>query len=73
MNTQANLALRGAFFGSLLVCFLCCILTAGNTSSNTPTKARAAAAEKPARQKIIQTNHAASAVNILKIFYNGVS
>ena len=45
MNTQANLALRGAFFGSLLVCFLCCILTAGNTTSNTPTKARAAAAE----------------------------
>jgi len=50
MNTQANLALRGAFFGSLLVCFLCCILTAGNTTSNTPTKARAAAAEKPAAE-----------------------
>ena len=47
MNTQANLALRGAFFGSLLVCFLCCILTTGNTTSNTPTKARAAAAENP--------------------------
>ena len=50
MNTQANLALRGAFFGSLLVCFLCCILTAGNTTSNTPTKARAAAAEKSAAE-----------------------
>jgi soluble lytic murein transglycosylase-like protein len=50
MNTQANLALRGAFFGSLLVCFLCCILTAGNTASNTPTKARAAAAEKSAAE-----------------------
>jgi len=48
MNTQANLALRGAFFGSLLVCFLCCILTTGNASVNTPTKARAAAEEKPA-------------------------
>jgi len=48
MNTQANLALRGAFFGSLLVCFLCCILTAGNTTSNTPTKALAAAVEIPA-------------------------
>jgi soluble lytic murein transglycosylase-like protein len=48
MNTQANLALRGAFFGSLLVCFLCCILTAGNTTGNTPTKARAAAEEKSA-------------------------
>jgi soluble lytic murein transglycosylase-like protein len=48
MNTQANLALRGAFFGSLLVCFLCCILTAGNTSVSSPTKARAAAAVKPA-------------------------
>jgi soluble lytic murein transglycosylase-like protein len=48
MNTQANLALRGAFFGSLLVCFLCCILTTGNTTGNTPTKALAAAAEKSA-------------------------
>jgi len=48
MNTHANLALRGAFFGSLLVCFLCCILTTGNTSPTTPTKARAAAAEKSA-------------------------
>ena len=48
MNTQANLALRGAFFGSLLVCFLCCILTTGNTSPNSPTKARAAAVEKSA-------------------------
>jgi soluble lytic murein transglycosylase-like protein len=51
MNTQANLALRGAFFGSLLVCFLCCILTTGNTSANTPTKALAAAEEKPAVKK----------------------
>jgi soluble lytic murein transglycosylase-like protein len=43
MNTQANLVLRGAFFGSLLVCFLCCILTAGNTSFNPPTDVYAAA------------------------------
>lgn len=46
MNTQANLALRGTLFGSLIVCFLCCILTAGNTSANNPAIARAAAAEK---------------------------
>jgi hypothetical protein len=46
MNNQANLALRGAFFGSLLVCFLCCILTTGNTSISSPSSARAAAAEK---------------------------
>jgi soluble lytic murein transglycosylase-like protein len=51
-----NLALRGTFFGSLLVCFLCCILTTGNTSANTPTKARAAAAVKPAVHE--GTNHA---------------
>jgi soluble lytic murein transglycosylase-like protein len=49
MNTQANLVLRGAFFGSLLVCFLCCILTAGNTSVNTPSKARAAAGTIPTK------------------------
>jgi soluble lytic murein transglycosylase-like protein len=42
MNTQANLALRGAFFGSLLVIFLCCILTAGNSSINDPKMALAA-------------------------------
>jgi soluble lytic murein transglycosylase-like protein len=53
MNTQANLALRGAFFGSLLVCFLCCILTTGNTSINNPTKAQAAAIEKPASKGIV--------------------
>jgi soluble lytic murein transglycosylase-like protein len=46
MNTQASLALRGTLFGSLMVCFLCCILTAGNTSVNNPAIARAAAAEK---------------------------
>ncbi len=46
MNTQANLVLRGAFFGSLLVCFLCCILTAGNTSFDPPTEAHAAAETK---------------------------
>ena len=50
MNTQANLVLRGAFFGSLLVCFLCCILTAGNTSINPPTKAHAAAETTPAKK-----------------------
>jgi soluble lytic murein transglycosylase-like protein len=43
MITPAKLALRGAFFGSLLVCFLCCILTAGKTSINQPQSARAAA------------------------------
>lgn len=48
MNTQANLVLRGAFFGSLLVVFLCCILTAGNSSFNPPTEAHAAAEVKPA-------------------------
>ncbi len=51
MNTQANLVLRGAFLGSLLVVFLCCILTAGNTSVNTPTKARAAAGSIPVSKK----------------------
>jgi soluble lytic murein transglycosylase-like protein len=49
MNPQANLVLRGAFFGSLMIILLCCILTTGNTSANPPTKALAAAEkEKPA-------------------------
>jgi soluble lytic murein transglycosylase-like protein len=47
MNTQANLALRGAFFGSLLVCFLCCILTTGNTSIGNLTTAQAAIPARP--------------------------
>lgn len=42
MNTPANMALRGAFFGSLLVCFLCCILTTGNNPINHPNPVLAA-------------------------------
>jgi soluble lytic murein transglycosylase-like protein len=42
MLTPAKLALRGAFFGSLMICFLCCILTTGKTSIDNPTTARAA-------------------------------
>jgi soluble lytic murein transglycosylase-like protein len=45
MNTPAKFALRGAFFGSLLVCFLCCILTTGNTSLTNPQTVQAAAVE----------------------------
>jgi soluble lytic murein transglycosylase-like protein len=55
MNNQANLALRGAFFGSLIVCFLCCILTTGQTSVNSPQTARAAVeAVSPAECRVSQ-------------------
>ena len=46
MNTPAKFALRGAFFGSLLVVFLCCILTTGNTSITIPQAVQAAAVDQ---------------------------
>jgi soluble lytic murein transglycosylase-like protein len=50
------MVLRGAFFGSLLLCFLCCILTTAKTSTDTPTKASAAAAAGPAAGEVANSS-----------------